>query len=181
MIKALLLLLVVFLFALTFFFPQQSIWSSQLSLQQQPVQATSHAHSFIYIHADTHTNTQPCVHLTPSLPRCVHLSPRATWQRTALPRHSTGIQSWLMACHTHDNTHTHGKRADALLCCEHTRQYVTPYLIEVSGVSAECVCRAGNGLLVWTGAQLSVCNFQNPKSLHFALHLFFFFFFFFFF
>lgn len=96
--------------------------------------------TFIHLHAHsntncTHTHTQPQVHFTPSLPYCVFLSLRAT---AALTRRSTGIQSWLMACHTHDNTHS--KRADAHTRAVSTRmQTQSLYLIEVSGVSDVCL------------------------------------------
>ncbi len=97
-----------------------------------------------YTHIEITSSTPPVLRLS---------SPEGHPATTAHTRCSTGIQSWLMACHTHDNTHS--KRADAPLCCKHL-----PTLLRSAG-SWLNVCLSSLRWFVWSGALVSFCNFQQ--------------------
>ena len=144
---AVVVLLVCFLWsaALGITLSHSSRWISQLS----PSTTTSKTHQLCtFTHSNARSHTQPGVHLAPSLPRCVFLSQRAAWQPALSPAAARGSNhDWWPV--THMTTHTANEQMHGCAVSTHTNT-VPPCVIEVSGVSAVCVCLARNGLSLWT-------------------------------
>lgn len=143
------------------FYPNQADEAASChSSDDQYSPPATHIHSFIYMRIQiqagcTHTTScTPC-----SITATLHLSLPEGW--------STGIQSWLMACHTHDNRRTANEQTHSCAVSTHTQRHGLPTLLR-SARSRQSVCVCVELEMVWTSAQLvetvSCCYFLQALT-----------------
>lgn len=116
---------------------QPAVTSTTTSITHQLctfIHLRAHSHTN---YAHTHSHTQLLGQRTPSLPYCVFLPPRATWQRLLSPAALQGSNhDWWPVKHM--TTHRANEQMHGCAVSAHTHaNTVAPHLIEVSGASAD--------------------------------------------